>query len=116
MVLADPQRIVQVLSNILTNAIRPTPSGGKIAVSAARHLEDIEVVISDSGEGIPGDQLLRIFDRFYRVDPSRSRETGGSGLGLTIARLLVESHGGKIAAGNNATGGSWFCFLLPVAR
>jgi signal transduction histidine kinase len=110
----DPQRIGQVLSNILLNAIRHTPEGGAITITARESQGGVEVSLCDTGTGIPEEQLPRIFDRFHRVDPSRSRETGGSGLGLTIARLLVESHGGTIIAENNPQGGSCFSFTLPA--
>ena len=113
-VTADPQRVGQVVSNILHNALRHTPAGGSITVAAAVQEDAVAFSFQDSGEGIAPEQLPRIFDRFYRVDPSRSRVTGGSGLGLTIARLLVESHGGTISAENVAGGGSRFLFTLPV--
>jgi two-component system, OmpR family, sensor histidine kinase BaeS len=114
-VLADPQRIGQVLSNILLNAIRHTPEGGTITITARELEGSVEIAVSDTGTGIPEEQLPLVFDRFHRVDPSRSRETGGSGLGLTIARLLVESHGGRIVAENNFEGGSRFSFTLPAS-
>lgn len=114
-VIADPQRVGQIVSNILHNALRYTPAGASIAVGANVRESAVEISIQDSGEGIPPEQLPHIFDRFYRVDPSRSRGTGGSGLGLTIARLLAESQGGTISAENVAGGGSRFAFTLPIA-
>ncbi|MFP4431486.1 MAG: sensor histidine kinase [Spirochaetaceae bacterium] len=99
----------------MLNAIRHTPPGGTISITARECEGGVEIALNDTGSGIPEDQLLRVFDRFHRVDPSRSRETGGSGLGLTIARLLVEAHGGRIVAENNPQGGSRFCFTLPAS-
>lgn len=114
-IFVDSQRVGQVLSNILSNAIRHTPKGGAITMAAQEIQGSVEISVSDTGTGIPEEELPLIFDRFHRVDPSRSRETGGSGLGLTIARLLVESHGGRITAENNPQGGSRFSFTLPAS-
>jgi two-component system OmpR family sensor kinase/two-component system sensor histidine kinase BaeS len=115
----DPQRVEQILSNLLSNALRYTPEGGQIrvAVAAGRgSLEDNAVQISvwDSGPGIPQESLPRVFERFYRADRSRSRAEGGSGLGLAIARQLAEAHGGSLAAANHPQGGAVFTLRLPV--
>lgn len=113
---ADSDRIAQVLTNLLTNALRHTPSGGRVAVSAQASNGAVEFRVRDTGSGVPADQLLRIFERFYRVDPARSRALGGSGIGLTIARALVEAHGGRIwAESPGMNQGSTFSFTLPVA-
>ena len=86
----DPTRISQVVGNLLDNALTHTPEGGSVTVSARAGAGAVEVQVDDTGPGIAPDDLQRIFDRFYRADPSRSRSTGGTGLGLTIARRLVE--------------------------
>ena len=113
----DQLRIRQVLSNLIDNAIRHTPAGGSVAVSAEPRDDDVvRVVVADTGPGIPPADLPHIFDRLYRVDPSRDRATGGSGLGLTIARQLVEAHGGTIWAESTEGQGSRFGFDLPVRQ
>lgn len=112
----DSQRIKQVLSNLLENAIVYTPHSGSVTVEAAQQEGWIEISVLDNGEGIPADELPLIFERFYRVDKSRSRRTGGHGLGLTIARRLVEAHGGKIEAQSEPGKGSRFSFTVPVFK
>jgi signal transduction histidine kinase len=112
----DPQRINQVLHNLLENAIVHTPGGGNVTVSAEPSGETVKVRVTDTGEGIPEEELPLIFERFYRVDKSRSRRTGGHGLGLTIARRLVEAHGGKIDAESELGKGSRFTFTVPVMK
>lgn len=114
LVMADDQRISQVLSNLLRNAIQQSPSGETVELSAAIKGSFVEVYVSDAGQGIPDEELTRVFERFRRLDPSRSRATGGSGLGLTIARILVELHGGQIQAVSRPTGGTCVSFSLPV--
>ena len=111
----DSQRIGQVLRNLMENALAHTGKGGTISVAAGRQDNWIEVSITDTGEGIPPEDLPNIFERFYRVDKSRTRATGGSGLGLTIAKRLVEAHGGKINAQSEPGKGSRFSFTLPVS-
>lgn len=110
----DAQRIRQVLHNLLSNAIIHTPSGGTIVVEAKRTDSFIEMSVADDGEGIPEDELSNVFERFYRVDKSRSRSTGGHGLGLTIAKRIVEAHGGSIEASSKVGEGSRFAFTIPV--
>jgi signal transduction histidine kinase len=95
---ADPDAIRQVLTNLLENAIHYTPATGRIAVSSRRVDRGVTVAVEDSGSGISSEHLPRIFERFYRADPSRSRLEGGSGLGLAIVKHLVEAHGGRVAA------------------
>jgi histidine kinase len=118
LVLADSDRITQVLTNLLANALAYTPTGGEVTVSAAKTGSEVQVSVKDSGFGIPAESLPHIFDRFYRVDKSRSRAAGGgSGIGLTIAKALVEAHGGRIhaeSAGENQ--GSTFSFTLPASK
>jgi len=110
----DSHRIGQVLRNLLENAIAHTGTGGTITVAARQHENGVEVAVSDTGEGIPPEDLPNIFERFYRVDKSRARATGGSGLGLTIAKRLIEAHGSSIEADSEPGKGSTFTFTLPV--
>jgi len=113
---ADPDRIGEVLANLLDNALRHTPPGGRVEVLAERHGDDVELVVVDSGEGIPPEHLGRVFERFYRVDSGRTRAMGGSGIGLAIARALVEAHGGRIRAESEGAGqGARFIVTLPTA-
>jgi signal transduction histidine kinase len=116
MVNIDWQRINQVMHNLLENAVAHTSKGGSITVAAIRQGDWVEVSVSDTGEGIPAADLPNIFERFYRVDRSRARATGGSGLGLTIAKRLVEAHGGKITVSSQLGKGSRFSFTLPIAE
>ncbi len=113
---ADPSRIIQVLLNLLGNALQYTPSNGQVTVRAWRDGREVVIVVQDTGIGISAEHLPHIFERFYRVDKSRSRPGGGSGIGLTIARHLVEAHGGRIWATSPGPGqGSTFGFTLPTA-
>jgi signal transduction histidine kinase len=113
---ADPERIIQVLLNLLGNALQYTPSGGQVTVRAQREGREVIIEVQDTGIGIAAEHLPQIFERFYRVDKSRSRTGGGSGIGLTIARHLVEAHGGRIWAESPGLGkGSTFTFTLPLA-
>ena len=116
-VLADEDRITQVLTNLLANALAYTPAGGEVTVAALRQAGEVTVSVQDTGLGIPAESLPHLFDRFYRVDKSRSRAAGGgSGIGLTIARAVVEAHGGRIWAESAGEGqGSTFSFSLPAA-
>ena len=113
-VLADEDRITQVLVNLTANAIQYTPEDGEVLISAAQHGNEIHVSVKDSGIGIPQEHLANIFTRFYRVDKSRSRHAGGgSGIGLTIAKHIIEAHGGRIWAESAGEGqGSTFTFSL----
>jgi signal transduction histidine kinase len=116
-VLADEDRIGQVMLNLVGNALRYTPLGGRVTISAEVHGHEVEISVTDTGDGIPPEHLPHIFDRFYRVDKSRSRQAGGgSGIGLTIAKYLVEAHNGTIRVESAGDGrGSTFRFTLPVA-
>jgi signal transduction histidine kinase len=112
----DTHRISQVLLNLIDNAITHTPKGGIITI-AARKLDNwLEISVKDTGEGIPAKDLPNVFERFYRVDKSRTRATGGAGLGLSIAKSLVEAHGGKIEVQSEEGKGSRFSFTLPVVQ
>ncbi len=113
---ADPNRAIQVLSNLLTNALRYTPSPGEVHVAVRPISGAVEFSVRDTGVGIAPEDLPRVFERFYRVDKSRSRALGGSGIGLTIARALVEAMGGHIWAESAGPGqGATFRFTLPRA-
>lgn len=111
---ADRERIHQVLYNLLDNAFRFTPPGGSVTVTASRERGYCTVSVADTGMGIPAEHLPRVFERFYRVDSSRARSDGGTGIGLAIARSVVEGHGGRIWAEQGASGGAVFRFLVPV--
>ena len=117
-VAADPDRIGEVLANLLDNALRHTPAGGRVEVTATRRGRGVELAVSDTGEGIPPELLERVFERFYRVDPARAHaaEQGGSGIGLTITRAIVQAHGGRIWAESQGAGhGARFVITLPSA-
>jgi two-component system OmpR family sensor kinase len=108
----DPDRIKQVLTNLLANASRFAPSSSEITVEVLEQEKEVVVKVIDRGEGIPASLREKIFERFYRVDNSRNRETGGSGLGLAIAKSIVDAHGGSIWVDETAGGGATFCFRL----
>ena len=116
LVYIDFLRIKQVLLNLLENAIVHTPSAGMIKVGAQEKGDMVEISVTDTGEGIPAGELPNIFERFHRVDKSRSRATGGSGLGLTIAKYFVEAHSGKIEVQSEPGKGSRFAFTVPVSK
>jgi two-component system, OmpR family, sensor histidine kinase BaeS len=110
----DPNRYHQVLGNLLENALRHTPEDGFVRVNLEARELSAELIVRDSGVGIPPDALEQIFERFYRVDSSRNRASGGSGLGLAIVRAVVEAHGGIILARNAQGGGAEFRVSLPL--
>ncbi len=111
----DKDRIIQVLTNLVGNALQFTPSGGKVTLLVRREPSDVLFSVIDSGIGISADQIPLIFNRFYRTDKSRTRASGGSGIGLTIAKALVKAHQGKIWAESKGEGkGSTFSFLIPL--
>lgn len=112
----DPQRLRQVVQNLLSNALRYTPNGGTVTVKVNPGEKEATITVQDTGMGIPADDLPRVFDRFYRGDASRNRAEGGAGLGLAIAKAIAEAHGGSIAADSKgANQGSIFTLRLPVA-
>ena len=110
--LMDPSRIEQVLVNLLDNAIKYTPAGGEVLLSAVAEPERVVVTVRDHGPGIPPQSLSRVFERFYRVDEGRSRDEGGNGLGLAIVKHLVQLHGGTVSVESTPGHGSAFSFTL----
>ena len=114
----DRDRIAEVLANLLSNALRHSASGGTVVLAASRAGKDaVQLSVTDNGDGIPADALPRIFERFYRTDTARSRDRGGSGIGLTIARAIVEAHGGTLRAESDGVGrGARFVCTFPSGR
>jgi signal transduction histidine kinase len=114
----DDDRIAQVLGNLLDNALRYTPTGGMVRVAADLDPERryVRLQVADSGQGIAGEHLPHVFERFYRADAARDRAHGGSGIGLAIVKVLVEAHGGQVNASSDGPGaGATFTVSLPVA-
>ncbi len=111
---ADPEAVRQILTNVLDNAARYTPKGGRVTVESAREDGTLRLDVRDTGPGIPGEHLHRLFERFYRVDPARSREMGGTGLGLAIVKHLVEAHGGRVEALSTLGRGTTIRMHLPA--
>ena len=111
---ADPDMLKRIFSNLCDNALRHTPSGGRVVVDAVQQDKQLLISVTDSGEGIPTAALPRVFDRFYRADSARRAMTGGSGLGLAIVRAIIEAHGGTIWAENVPDGGARLLFTLPL--
>ena len=112
----DADRIKQVLLQLIDNAIKYTPHGGRVKISADRIRDNAVLTVSDNGVGIAPEHLGKVFDRFYRIDESREREGGGHGLGLSIAKFIVERHGGTITAGSTKGQGSTFTVTLPIDK
>jgi len=110
---ANPDALAQVLGNLLQNATRYTPRGGRVSIKAERRPADILVSVSNSGDGIPADEIGHVFERFYRVDKSRDRVHGGAGIGLSIVQQLVEAAGGRVGA-ESSEGTTRFWFALPA--
>jgi two-component system OmpR family sensor kinase/two-component system sensor histidine kinase BaeS len=121
---ADPDRVAQVLRNLLVNALRHTPSGGSVTVSAAAKIEALEITIADTGEGIAPKDVPHVFERFWRADPARARSgvggegrlAGGTGLGLSVAQSLVKAQGGRIWVESTPGEGTIFRFTLPLVQ
>lgn len=116
LITADPIRLRQAVGNLITNAIRHTPAGGKINIIARTTSAALFIDVSDTGPGIPPEQQALIFERFWRADKSRSRQTGGSGLGLSIVRKLAEAHGGSVTVTSPPGRGATFTIELPLGQ
>ena len=113
---ADEKRIDQVITNLISNAINYTPEGGEVTVSFDEGKKNVTTIVTDTGEGIPKQHLHRIFERFYRVDKSRSREKGGTGLGLAIVKHILDGHNSKPEVQSEVGKGSEFSFKLPRSK
>lgn len=115
-VTADPLRVGQILGNLLDNALRHTPAGGTVRISAREVRGEVVISVTDTGDGLTPNQLTQVFERFYRADSARNRDAGGAGIGLTIARGLARAHGGTLTASSPGPGhGSTFTLALPAA-
>jgi two-component system sensor histidine kinase BaeS len=113
---ADADRLAQIVNNLLENTVRYTDEGGRIVISLRAESGKAVLDLQDSAPGVPEESLPRIFERLYRVESSRNRERGGSGLGLSICRCVVEAHGGTIVARASSLGGLWIEVRLPLAK
>jgi signal transduction histidine kinase len=109
----DGQRVEQVLANLISNAIKFTPSGGQVTISAEIRPDVIRFIVADTGRGIPAEALPRVFDKFFQAQPGTESGTRGTGLGLAIVKHIVELHGGQVGAESERGEGSRFCFSLP---
>ncbi|MDD5772357.1 MAG: ATP-binding protein [bacterium] len=114
-ILADETRLSQVLINLLDNAVKYTPEGGSVIITGFVNKNFLQINITDTGIGIPEEDLPRLFERFYRVDKARSREMGGTGLGLSIVKHIVQAHGGEVFVRSDLGQGSTFSFTIPLA-
>ena len=115
-VLGDSEQLIMAIHNLLENAINYSPENTNVSVSSTVNEEIVEIVVTDQGIGIPEDAQDRIFERFYRVDPARSRETGGTGLGLSIVKHVASNHGGDVKVWSSPNVGSSFAIRLPIYR
>ncbi len=116
-IIGDGDRLAQVFTNLISNAIQHTPDGGQVRISTATQGQEVEIVVSDTGPGIPAQDVARVFERFYRADKSRARSAQkGTGLGLTISKEIVEAHGGSIEAASTEGQGATFTVWLPLPR
>ena len=111
---SDPEALRQIFTNLFDNALRHTPRGGRIRVTSERRGDETLIRVTDTGSGIPAEHLPRIFERFYRVDPGRSRQEGGTGLGLSIVKHLVEAHGGRVEADSELGRGTTILLYFPT--
>jgi signal transduction histidine kinase len=115
LVMADPRRARQILRNLVENAIKYSPQGGTITISASVDASSVQTSVADQGIGIESSHLDSVFDRFYQVDSASTRRVGGSGLGLSICKAIVEAHNGKIWVESQSGSGSTFYFTFPLA-
>jgi len=113
-VLGDSEQLIMAIHNLLENAINYSPANTKVSISTENHDDIVEITVTDQGIGIPEAELERIFERFYRVDPARSRETGGTGLGLSIVKHVASNHGGDVKVWSAQNVGSSFALRLPI--
>jgi signal transduction histidine kinase len=112
---ADPERLGQVLANLLDNALRHTPSGGRVTVTTRTDPAGVGISVTDTGEGVPAEHLPHLFERLYRADTARDRGHGGSGIGLAVVRALVHAHNGRVTADSRGPGaGATFTITLPT--
>jgi signal transduction histidine kinase len=111
---ADQERVAQILRNLLSNAITHTPNRGEICIIASASASLVNICVRDMGTGIAPEHLPYLFERFYRADSSRTRATGGTGLGLAVVKQIVQAHGGQIVVESQPGKGSCFTFTLPV--
>ena len=112
----EADRLRQLFFNLLDNAIKYTPPGGKVTVNGGASNRQASITVSDTGIGIPAEHLPHVFERFYRVDPSRSLETDGNGLGLAICRSIAESHSGRLEIDSTFGSGTRVTLVLPIQR
>lgn len=115
-VYADPQRINQVMTNLISNAVKYTQDKGKVTINFEKQKNEVVVVVKDNGPGIPAEHIHRIFERFYRVEKSRSKEKGGTGLGLAIVKHIIDAHNSKVSVTSAVGNGSSFSFKLPKGK
>ena len=115
-VLGNSDRLEQVITNVITNALKYTPDGGDILVSTMHMFNNVIIKVKDNGIGIPQKDIEHIFERFYRVDKARSRQMGGTGLGLAIAKEIVEAHGGTISIKSKPRQGTTVMIKIPVSK
>jgi two-component system sensor histidine kinase SenX3 len=113
-VLGDGEQLIMAIHNLLENAINYSPENTKVSVSSTISDGIVEIIVADQGIGIPEGEQDRIFERFYRVDPARSRETGGTGLGLSIVKHVASKHGGEVKVWSSPNVGSSFALRLPI--
>jgi signal transduction histidine kinase len=114
---ADRDKVLQILTNLIGNAVKFTPAHGRVAIAVERHdAEWVKVAVADNGPGVPPEEAVKIFDKFYQAQQTNKLNVKGTGLGLAISKALVELHGGSIWFENGADGGSVFSFTLPARQ